>query len=75
MSTLTLRVVAGFYRQVTAGFSDEVTFEQKPKGEEAMHRDNSDNNNKTGVGKGAYLKLLNYLKIYYLIYKGHLLCK
>lgn len=57
---------------MTAGFSDEVTFEQKPEAKEAMHKGNSDYNNKIGVGKAAYLNLLNYLKIYYLIYKDHL---
>lgn len=66
-----MTVVTILYREVTAGFSEEVTFQQKPEAKEAMHKDNR-SDDKTGVGKAAYLKLVNYLKIYYLICKDHL---
>lgn len=66
-----MTVVLFFFQGVTAAF-DEVTFEQKPEAKGAMHEDNNNNKKLKGVGRAAYLKLLNYLKIYYLSYRDHL---
>lgn len=60
-----------FIYRVTATFG-EVTFEQKPEAKGAVHKDINNNKTLRGVGRAAYLKLLNYLKPYYLIYRDHL---